>query len=261
MIFVSFVIWHHYKKKYASSNLMLLHSAEEGKKDLQKCQPFHCGNFSSIHFPFTNTAPPECGLSRVNCDEGKPMIQIGFEWDKISRSYEVINMSQSNITSIRIKDQALEEKLSSHNCEALTNLTFPDYKIVSFELITPKQTFFKCNHTLNITAFKIFKNWTCNDYNIYYSHSNDSSPRFHSECSIIQLQVKELLDYDNLFTFLTAEFDLEVHVSDSSLSCHRRGGQCFNLGEFYCSIAEKGIDYRHRSYPKILGLTHTHIYS
>jgi hypothetical protein len=40
MIFVSFVIWHHYKKKYASSNLMLLHSAEEGKKDLQNVSPF-----------------------------------------------------------------------------------------------------------------------------------------------------------------------------------------------------------------------------
>jgi hypothetical protein len=102
------------------------------------------------------------GLSRVNCDEGKPMIQIGFEWDKISRSYEVIsfpqsNTTQSNTTSIRIKDQAREEKLSSNNCEALTNLTFPDYKIVSFELITPKQTLCKCNHTLNITSLKILK--------------------------------------------------------------------------------------------------------
>ena len=173
---------------------------------------------------------------------------------------EVISFPQSNTTSIRIKDQALEEKLSSNNCEALTNLTSPDYKIVSFERITPKQTLFKCNHTLNITAPKNFKTWVCNDYNIYYSHSNDSSPRFHSECSIIQLPVKGLPDYDNLFTFLTAEFDLEVHVSDSCLSCHRRGGQCFNLGEFYCSNTEKGIDYRHRSHPKILGPTHTHTY-
>ena len=46
------------------------------------------------------------------------MIQIGFEWDKLSRSYEVISFHQSDTTSIRIKDQALEEKLSSHNCEA-----------------------------------------------------------------------------------------------------------------------------------------------
>ena len=113
-------------------------------------------------------------------------------------SFPQSNTTQSNTTSIRIKDQALEEKLSSHNCEALTNLTFPDYKIVSFELITPKQTFFKCNHTLNITSPKNFKTWTCNDYNIYYSHLNDSSPRFFSECSIIQLPVKGLLDYDNL---------------------------------------------------------------
>ena len=41
------------------SNLVLLHSAEEGKKDLQKCQSFHCGKFSSIQFPFTNNTPAE----------------------------------------------------------------------------------------------------------------------------------------------------------------------------------------------------------
>uniref|UniRef100_A0A2N9FL65 Protein kinase domain-containing protein n=1 Tax=Fagus sylvatica TaxID=28930 RepID=A0A2N9FL65_FAGSY len=80
---------------------------------------------------------------------------------------------------------------------------------------------------------------SCNDNNFYYSHSNNSSPSFNSECSIIQLPVKGLLDYDNLFTFLTAEFDLEVLVSDPCPSCHRRGGQCFNHGEFYCTIAEK----------------------
>ncbi len=84
---------------------------------------------------------------------------------------------------------------------------------------------------------------SCNDNNFYYSHSNNSSPSFNSECSIIQLPVKGLLDYDNLFTFLTAEFNLEVLVSDPCPSCHRRGGQCFNLGESYCSIAEKGIDF------------------
>jgi hypothetical protein len=218
------------------------------EKDTSKnVSPFIVENSAASTFPFANSTNPECGLCRVDCDERKPMIQIGFEWDKRSRSYEVINISQSNTTSrsntIRIKDQALEEKLSSHNCEALTNLTFPDYKFFSFKLITPNLTIFKCNHNLNITSPIFFKNMSCNGNNFYYSHSNNSSPSFNSECSIIQLPVKGLLDYDNLFTFLTAEFDLEVHVSDPCLSCHRRGGRCFNHGEFYCTIAEKGIDY------------------
>uniref|UniRef100_A0A2N9GAX9 Protein kinase domain-containing protein n=1 Tax=Fagus sylvatica TaxID=28930 RepID=A0A2N9GAX9_FAGSY len=65
---------------------------------------------------------------------------------------------------------------------------------------------------------------SCNGNNFYYSHSNNSSPSFNSECSIIQLPVKGLLDYDNLFTFLTAEFDLEVLLSDPCPSCHGRGG-------------------------------------
>jgi hypothetical protein len=148
---------------FVLSNLVLLHSAEEGKKYFQKCQPFHCGKFGSIHFPFANSTNPECGLCRVDCDERKPMIQIGFEWDKSSRSYEVINISQSNTTSlsntIRIKDQALEEKLSTRKCEALTNLTFPNNMFVSFKLITPNLTIFKCNHNLNITSPIFFKKY------------------------------------------------------------------------------------------------------
>ena len=232
---------------FVLSNLVLLHSAEEGKDYFQNCQPFHCGKFGSIHFPFANSTNPECGLCRVDCDERKPMIQIGFERDIRSRSYEVINISQSNSTSlsntIRIKDQALEQKLSSRKCEAFTNLTFPNNGFISFKLITPNLTIFKCNHNLNINSPIFFKNMSCNDNNLYYSHSNNSSPSFNSECSIIQLPVKGLLDYDNLFTVLTAEFDLEVLVSDPCPSCHHRGGQCFNHGEFYCTIAEKGIDF------------------
>jgi hypothetical protein len=42
---------------------------------------------------------------------------------------------------------------------------------------------------------------------------------------------KEHPDKDELFSLLSAEFDLEVHVSDACSSCHARGGLCEVLDE------------------------------
>ena len=68
---------------------------------------------------------------------------------------------------------------------------------------------------------------SCRDnYNIYYSHSNHSSPTSLSECSIIQLPRNEHPDKDEPFPPFGAEFDLEMHVSDACSSCHARGGLC-----------------------------------
>uniref|UniRef100_A0A2N9H159 Protein kinase domain-containing protein n=1 Tax=Fagus sylvatica TaxID=28930 RepID=A0A2N9H159_FAGSY len=81
------------------------------------------------------------------------------------------------------------------------------------------------------------------DYNIYYSHSNHTPPSSLSKCSIIQLPQKEQpdekrehLDEDELFSLLSDEVDLEVHVSDACSSCHGRGGQCEldDKRKFYC---------------------------
>jgi hypothetical protein len=69
----------------------------------------------------------------------------------------------------------------------------------------------------------------------YYSHSNEGSPSSLSTCSIIQLPKREhsdkdtettLPDKDELFSLLSAVFDLEVHVSHACRGCHHRGGQC-----------------------------------
>ena len=68
---------------------------------------------------------------------------------------------------------------------------------------------------------------TCHDdYNIYYTLSNDSSPTSLSECSIIQLPANENPYNYEQNSFLSAEFDLKVHVSDACSSCHGSGGSC-----------------------------------
>jgi hypothetical protein len=120
-------------------------------------------------------------------------------------------------------------------------LSFPSSPSISFEIASTKQALFKCNRTLDITSPENFKNISCGDYNIYYSQSNHSSPSSFSECSIIQLPRKEHPDKDELFSIVSAEFDLELHVSDACSSCHARGGSCgYDTGKFYCSNAKKG---------------------
>jgi hypothetical protein len=241
------------------SHLVLLHSTEGGKGKHSNCLPFPCGKLGFIGFPFANTTNPSCGIFTVNCDVINPMIQLGRD----GRSYDVKIISQSNAAkdvkgqehlksnaTIRVKDQVFQEHLNLRRCDLLSNLSLPNNTYISFEITSPIQTLFKCNHTLNFTTPRNFKNRSCGDYIIYYSHSNNTTPSFPSQCSIIKLPKNESSPYDDdLFTLLTADFDLEVHVSDDCISCYHRGGQCQqHKGKFNCDIAEKGID------------THTHIY-
>ncbi|GMY18429.1 LEAF RUST 10 DISEASE-RESISTANCE LOCUS RECEPTOR-LIKE PROTEIN KINASE-like 1.1 [Fagus crenata] len=233
------------------SHLVLLHSTEGGKGTHSNCLPFRCGKLGVIGFPFANTTNPSCGIFTVNCDVINPMIQLGRD----GRSYDVKIISQSNATkdvkgqehlksnaTIRVKDQVFQEHLNLSRCDLLSNLSLPNSTYISFEITSPNQTLFKCNRTLNFTSPRDFKSIGCNDYNIYYSHSNNTSHSFPSECSIIQLPKRVPPPYDDdLFTLLTADFNLEVHVSDDCISCYRRGGQCQqHKGKFNCDIAEKG---------------------
>ena len=225
---------------FVLSHLVLLHSAEEEKsKPLNCSSSFQCGKFGIIGFPFTNSKHPFCrGLLPVNCDGTPPTIEL--EWG--GRQYEVINISYTNTTqSTRIKDLVLSDNLNAQKCEFLTNLTFPNSPSISYEITSPKQTLFKCNRTPNITSPENFKNITCGDYNIYYSHSNNTTPSSLSKCSIIQLPQNERPDKDELFSLFSAEFDLKVHVSHACGSCHGSGGRCDHghEGKFECKNGEK----------------------
>ncbi|KAM3691478.1 hypothetical protein ACB098_08G018100 [Castanea mollissima] len=218
------------------SQLVLLHSAD-GKWNHQNCAPFHCGKFGSIGFPFANSTDSYCGLFPVDCDETTPMIQLGRD----GRSYDVINISQSNTSyaTIRVRDQVLQEHLNLRRCQLLSALKFSNSNSISFEVTSPNQTLFKCKQTLNLTCPRNFKNTRCNDYNIYYSHSNHTSPSFPPECSIIQLPKSGTSPDDaDLYALLTADFNLEVHLSRDCISCYNRGGRCkrHEEGIFHCHL-------------------------
>ncbi|KAM3740817.1 hypothetical protein ACB098_08G127900 [Castanea mollissima] len=221
------------------SRLLLLHSAEEVNRTLPNCSSFQCGKLGIIGFPFTDSSHPLCGLLPVKCDEMPPTIQLG--WGR--GPYEVINISYTNTTLItRIKDLLLSDALNTQKCESVTNFTLPNSPFISFKLTTPSQTLFKCNRTLGIASPRNFTLRNCGDYSLYYSHLNDDSQSFPAQCSIIQLPRKKHSDKDTLFSLLSAEFDLEVNVSEACSSCYGGGGHCEleQNGKFQCDIAKKG---------------------
>ncbi|XP_075634409.1 LEAF RUST 10 DISEASE-RESISTANCE LOCUS RECEPTOR-LIKE PROTEIN KINASE-like 1.1 isoform X4 [Castanea sativa] len=189
-----------------------------------------------IGFPFrlSKKWSYNCGFLPVNCDQTPPTIQLPLGCSK--GAYEVINISYTNTTqSTLVKDLSLSEYLNTNKCEYLTNFTLPNSPFISFKLTTPNRSLFKCNRTLDSNSYKKFKHMSCGDHNFYYSHSNESTPSIiSSQCSIIQLPVKEHSDNNELN--LTAEFELEVHVSDACSSCRGRGGICLPdcKGKFYC---------------------------
>ena len=221
------------------SHLVLLHSAEaEEKRKWPDCLPlFQCGKFGTIGFPFINSShPSRCGLLPVNCDGTPPTIQLPVGLSV--KPYEVINISYTDSRqSIRIKDFSLFKYFLTDKCEYLTDFTLPNSPLISFKLTTPIKTLFKCNRILDDTSPRDFKYRSCGDYNIYYS-----SPRFASQCSIIQTPVIENAVKDEVN--LTAVYSLEIHVSDACSSCYSREGLCRldHKGKFRCAIAKKGID-------------------
>ena len=140
----------------------------------------------------------------------------------------------------------LWEYLNTKKCNYLKQFYSSQFSIYLFyfrltKQSKPNQTQFKCNHTPNITSPMNFKQMSSGDYDICYNYSNEASQSFPSECSTIQLPV-HLSNRDE--QKITAEFYLEVHVSDACSSCYSRGGLCEldNKGKFHCSIIEKGID-------------------
>ena len=216
------------------SHLVLLHSAEaEEKRKWPDCLPlFQCGKFGTIGFPFTNSShPPRCGLLPVNCDGTPPTIQLPRNLSETP--YEVINISYTNTTqSIHVKDISLWEYLNTNKCEYLTNFTLPNSPLISFKLTTPNQSLFICNRTHNITSPRNFTYMSCGDHNIY----NSLPTKFISQCSTVLLPVKDKDDPN-----ITAEFNLEMRVSDACYSCHGSLGKCIldKNEKFSCLHREK----------------------
>ncbi|KAM4096835.1 hypothetical protein ACJW30_08G135000 [Castanea mollissima] len=136
---------------FALSHLVLLHSAEdEAKRERPSCLPFqhHCEQLGDIYFPFTKIQPPFCGLLQVECvrDDRHPTILLPPGVPCSERPYEVININYTT-QQIHVRDLSRLEVRDTNKCNYLNDFASPKSSFISFELTTPNQTLFKCNHT------------------------------------------------------------------------------------------------------------------
>ncbi|GMP83447.1 hypothetical protein CsSME_00037356 [Camellia sinensis var. sinensis] len=232
------------------SHLLLLHSFSAKKDNKNQstcpnsfdCKPFH----HPLHFPFSNSTYPQCGLCTVTCDEPLSQTQLGNEgpW------YDVVATEENLSGNIfQIHDGFLQTQLENKSCDVFKNLSFPNTSSVSFTMYHPYLTFFKCNKSFHLVSPKDhFHNYTnCKDYNLYYKDpEHQSSPPGHlpSSCSVIQLPLNlsnTNPNEDDPFNLLTHTFSLEFHVSEDCWRCYIRGGQCQNDNQkFNCANTNKG---------------------
>ncbi|KAK7274260.1 hypothetical protein RIF29_15343 [Crotalaria pallida] len=156
---------------------VLLLSAEIGNEYPVECpSSFECGVLGYIHFPFTNTANPECGLVIRGCDNynaDKVEIQLEHnQWYKVQnilqRKYEY------NLIFIDYLPQKVSHQSAPPSTECLSSIcTAINYNItdtilphgtplMSLQILNTSK-FYKCNHKTHKIYEKPYAN--CGDSN------------------------------------------------------------------------------------------------
>ncbi|KAL7171136.1 hypothetical protein ACSBR2_035898 [Camellia fascicularis] len=248
---------------FVLSHLLLLHSfsaQDDNKIQITcpksfGCEPFH----QQLSFPFSNSTYSQCGLCTVTCGESNqaPQIQLGNEgpWYDVIPRYSVRpeENKSKNIYHVQIHDQILQTHLENRNCNAFTELKFPDSSSISFIVIYSHLPFFKCNKSSDLVSptkdhFKGYHNYTkCKDYNLYYKFPDDplpSPPPDLPSCSVIHLPLNSSnmnATASHPFNLLATTFPLELLVSEDCHKCYQGGGQCQNDNQtFHCATTNKG---------------------
>lgn len=229
---------------FVLANLAVLHSAEEERNHTRCPAYFFCsdniGNIST--FPFKSKAhPPECGLYSVDCSQGSsPRIQLeeGGYWQ------EFTSISDSNMISMIIIAKELRQRLETDPCndENFNDLSLPNPSPISNVSTTYNLTLFKCNHTLDHTSYRDIKLCSSASHTYYISLNNNlSSPP--PQCSVVQLPFRTDLNHLNQTHYnLTADFTLQVIVSQKCYECYDREGICKAYKEeAKCLIPQQGI--------------------
>ncbi|KAF7808859.1 LEAF RUST 10 DISEASE-RESISTANCE LOCUS RECEPTOR-LIKE PROTEIN KINASE-like 2.1 [Senna tora] len=220
----------------------------------KKCPPsLNCGDLGKIHFPFTNSELPDCGLVVIHgCDENYPDAKKSIKNNEIW--YDVLTLGPGPFT-ITIRDDDLHDLLLSKECKVFTYDQFPFSKPSLFAsfYIRYNITLFKCNQTLHITPPTSFSNFTiCSEEFFFQNSDSDDSDEFlsfFSSCSRIQLPITNTTDAlkpsltnirDPFDFLLSADISIEIKLSTDCSSCYYvQGGQCQidSKGRFYCAKA------------------------
>ncbi|MCI20454.1 wall associated kinase-like protein, partial [Trifolium medium] len=131
-----------------------------------------------------------------------------------------------------LRDRKLYKLLQSRNCEALRyNYTLlPTTHFVSFHMET-HATLFTCNRTIHVNPPTYMHTYTrCPPYDLYYqpyNYADNASRSAFTACINVQLPVKDLADSDDPFTFVTADIQTQVNITEECAYCHfNQRGRC-----------------------------------
>ncbi|XP_052198775.1 LEAF RUST 10 DISEASE-RESISTANCE LOCUS RECEPTOR-LIKE PROTEIN KINASE-like 2.1 isoform X2 [Diospyros lotus] len=220
---------------------------------------FGCGKFEPLYFPLTNQIYSQCGLSIVFCNEDDQLPQAHI-YDPSERfslnNVTEISSCTNGSSRIKVNNTIFKADLDARNCRALRNLSLPNSASLSFS-IPHNLTLFQCNRSSFASSSptdNLYLNYTgCDDHSyIYYykypPHRDNvsySQAQLFNVCSLIQLPLSseefEPGDVGDLFELLTASYFVELQASEDCLKCHRRGGQCQEIGQKFRCTAKTGL--------------------
>ena len=234
-------------------HLLPLFLTQEFNQPLDTCpKDFQCGNLGIMKFPFANLLQPYCGLCVVDCHNHPfPIIKLHV---LSVQPFLVKNMSQSNFL---LHDYALENTLKDHSCYTfMYNVSLPDSPSISFKMMS-NITLFRCEKNPRhmqevVDYFHDYRRYeSCEDFDVYYKNAKSQSSLRDLEppptdCKRVLLPIHSwdnVTDNTELFQLLTADFDLEWHLSDECYhDCYLKGGFCQTVdNKFRCAYADTGI--------------------
>nr|XP_027100239.1 LEAF RUST 10 DISEASE-RESISTANCE LOCUS RECEPTOR-LIKE PROTEIN KINASE-like 2.4 isoform X1 [Coffea arabica] len=220
-----------------------LSAEEDGKSTDATCpESFNCGNLTGVRFPFFDSShSSHCGLLKLNCEAMQsPTIVFDFTEDLWVEALDMRN------SVIRLHDYKLEHLLAVKSCEYFDFgvLPLPNYSSISYSIL-PNIALYGCKRSPETSqkladSFSGYKQYdNCGEPNngfiIYYQNPEHHAPPVNlggdiqSLCKNVTLPVVSRHDYSenaDLFQLLTAEFDLEWHLSEDCSNCQLEGHEC-----------------------------------
>ncbi|KAL1295935.1 LEAF RUST 10 DISEASE-RESISTANCE LOCUS RECEPTOR-LIKE PROTEIN KINASE-like 2.1 isoform X2 [Arachis ipaensis] len=196
---------------------------------------FNCGdNIGNFSFPLTTAERQECGLLAINNCYEPAQVDRWVQLSDEGKTFLVIRVSQQNFTSIQFRDKDLYDLLQSRNCNAFrynytlsTPPTFHHFASLYMEYNT---TLYTCNRTLHFPPTRnMFSYANCTGIDIYYGLFM-RTPQIQSSlasCTKVLLPIKDVPDGNDPFTFVNADINAKVILSQECTDCHyKQRGQC-----------------------------------
>ncbi|XP_027152487.1 LEAF RUST 10 DISEASE-RESISTANCE LOCUS RECEPTOR-LIKE PROTEIN KINASE-like 2.1 [Coffea eugenioides] len=222
-------------------------SAEEDSKSTESntttCpENFNCGNLAGVGFPFFDSSHScHCGFFKLNC-KAMPSPKFVFEFT----ADEWVDALAIGNSAITLHDNILEHLLDRRSCESFDHsiMPLPNYPSISYSIL-PNITLYRCTKNPETSQkladfFSGYKQYDkCdepdNGLTIYYQTPQHHAPTVNfsgdiqSLCKNVTLPVVSRHNYSvnaDLFQLLTAEFDLEWHLSEDCYACNHEGREC-----------------------------------